>query len=171
MWNKCRKLNHSSLAQFYAAGTVIIDNHWRHAEDQPIIFDERGIINNCLTVTVDLCGELTCFCSSFARNLPTSPIAADSDDSLKQVMTPGTVKTFQNSTGLSHGKPNSSIMKTKNREKKRSQTEELYVRLTLNLNVIALFQNYCPCSQWLHLQKFLKKAWHIPTWREMPTTP
>lgn len=43
----------------------IIDNVWRHAPEQPTIYDERGIINNFLTVTVESCGDVTCFCSNF----------------------------------------------------------------------------------------------------------
>eukprot|EP00188_Purpureofilum_apyrenoidigerum_P005381 Plantae.Rhodophyta-Purpureofilum_apyrenoidigerum.ctg6948.p1 GENE.Plantae.Rhodophyta-Purpureofilum_apyrenoidigerum.ctg6948~~Plantae.Rhodophyta-Purpureofilum_apyrenoidigerum.ctg6948.p1 ORF type:complete len:523 (+),score=69.70 Plantae.Rhodophyta-Purpureofilum_apyrenoidigerum.ctg6948:290-1858(+) len=80
----------------------IIDNTWRHAPDQPTAFDERGIINNCLTVTVDFCGEKTCFCSSFARERQIAPGLIASDGECRQVMTPGTQKTFQRSTGIAY---------------------------------------------------------------------
>lgn len=44
---------------------VIIDNVWRHAPDQHIAYDERRIINNVLSVSVESCGDVTCFCSNF----------------------------------------------------------------------------------------------------------
>mmetsp|Transcript_575 Transcript_575/g.1943 ORF Transcript_575/g.1943 Transcript_575/m.1943 type:complete len:523 (-) Transcript_575:197-1765(-) len=80
----------------------IIDNTWRHAPDQPTAFDERGIINNCLTVTVDLCGDKTCFCSSLARERQNLPQLIESNSEVRQAMTPGTLKTFQRSTGIAY---------------------------------------------------------------------
>lgn len=83
---------------------VIIDNVWRHAPDQPITFDERGIINNVLSVTVEACGDVTCFCSSFFgavqpelldRQTPAAQIEAG-------VMTPKTIKRFQRNIGVAY---------------------------------------------------------------------
>uniref|UniRef100_A0A7S0BL98 B30.2/SPRY domain-containing protein n=2 Tax=Rhodosorus marinus TaxID=101924 RepID=A0A7S0BL98_9RHOD len=82
----------------------IIDNNWRHAEDQPIVYDERGIINNCLTVTIDSCGDSTCFCSSFSLSDPNSPEGVDVEaiESVKPSSAPGMMKAFQNSTGIAY---------------------------------------------------------------------
>lgn len=83
---------------------VIIDNVWQHAPDQPITFDERGIINNVLSVTVEPCGDVTCFCSSFFNNAPTE--ALDRQGVATQleagVMTPSTVQRIQRNIGVAY---------------------------------------------------------------------
>lgn len=82
---------------------VIVDNIWQHAPDQPIIFDERGIINNFLTVTVEACGDITCFCSSFygcgsADTMEKqSPMAAQIS---AELLTPKTVQRIQRNIGV-----------------------------------------------------------------------
>ncbi|KAK4533926.1 hypothetical protein CCYA_CCYA20G4808 [Cyanidiococcus yangmingshanensis] len=49
----------------------IVDGVWRHAPDQPVVQDERGILNNILTVNVELCGEGSCFCTRIYREINT----------------------------------------------------------------------------------------------------
>lgn len=87
------------------APTVIIDNLWRHAPDQQITFDERGIINNVLSVTVEACGEPTCFCSRIFGNattnaLDTATTKARNMQLRKGIMTPQTMKRFQRRIGV-----------------------------------------------------------------------
>lgn len=83
---------------------VIIDNVWRHAPDQPIVFDERGIINNRLSVTVEACGDVTCFCSNFFGGI--SADLFDKQDPVAQIeagiMTPKTIKRFQRNIGVAY---------------------------------------------------------------------
>lgn len=83
---------------------VIIDNVWRHAPDQPIAFDERGIINNVLSVTVEPCGDVTCFCTSFFDASPA--VSMDKVCPEKQIeqgiMTPKTMKRFQRNIGVAY---------------------------------------------------------------------
>lgn len=83
---------------------VIIDNVWRHAPDQPITFDERGIINNVLSVTVEACGDLTCFCSSFFSTTPSESFDKNSPVMKIDagVMTPQTIKNFQRNIGVAY---------------------------------------------------------------------
>lgn len=78
----------------------IIDNIWRHAPDQPITFDERGIINNFFTVTVGACGDVTCFCSSFfcPDNNDTSITSAGNVG----VMTPKTIQRIRRNIGVAY---------------------------------------------------------------------
>ena len=45
----------------------VVDGVWRHAPDQPSVLDERGIINNTLTVAVEACGDESCFCARILR--------------------------------------------------------------------------------------------------------
>lgn len=87
---------------FFFSSLVIIDNVWRHAPDQPIVFDERGIINNVLSVTVEACGDPTCFCSSFFDNSPVSDSDRESPETQIEcgVMTPTTVKRIQRKVGV-----------------------------------------------------------------------
>eukprot|EP00177_Eucheuma_denticulatum_P000126 GFKZ01000224.1.p1 GENE.GFKZ01000224.1~~GFKZ01000224.1.p1 ORF type:complete len:559 (+),score=56.13 GFKZ01000224.1:44-1678(+) len=82
----------------------IIDNVWRHAPDQPIAFDERGIINNVLSVTVESCGDVTCFCSSFFGNDPSDPLDWEKPDVQieRGIMTPATLKRFQRNVGVAY---------------------------------------------------------------------
>lgn len=84
-------------------GVVIIDNVWRHAPDQPITFDERGIVNNVLTVTVEACGDVTCFCSNF-EGAP--PDVVDKHPPLTQidagVITPKTIQRIQRNIGVAY---------------------------------------------------------------------
>lgn len=82
----------------------IIDNVWRHAPDQPIAFDERGIINNVLSVTVEPCGDVTCFCTSFFDSEPAVAITkAGPESRIEQgVMTPKTIKRFQRNIGVAY---------------------------------------------------------------------
>jgi hypothetical protein len=47
----------------------IVDGVWRHAPEQPVVQDERGILNNILTVNVELCGEGSCFCTRIYREI------------------------------------------------------------------------------------------------------
>lgn len=82
----------------------IIDNVWRHAPDQHITFDERGIINNVLSVTVEACGDVTCFCSNFFGN-PTSVDRTDvpKNNHLKDgIMTPDSMAKFQRTVGVAY---------------------------------------------------------------------
>lgn len=94
------------LTKLLFHSSVIIDNVWCHAPDQPIMHDERGIINNILRVTVQPCGDLTCFCTSFftssspdsdydSATTPTSQIEAG-------IMTPKTIKRFQRNIGVAY---------------------------------------------------------------------
>eukprot|EP00172_Hildenbrandia_rubra_P001827 Plantae.Rhodophyta-Hildenbrandia_rubra.ctg24367.p1 GENE.Plantae.Rhodophyta-Hildenbrandia_rubra.ctg24367~~Plantae.Rhodophyta-Hildenbrandia_rubra.ctg24367.p1 ORF type:complete len:591 (-),score=76.24 Plantae.Rhodophyta-Hildenbrandia_rubra.ctg24367:1104-2876(-) len=80
----------------------IIDNVWSHAPDQPIVFDERGIINNILSVTVESCGDPTCFCSSLlsapSANKPPQPNTKPDPG----VMTPHTMQVFQRQIGVAY---------------------------------------------------------------------
>jgi hypothetical protein len=80
---------------------VIIDNIWRHAPDQPITFDERGIINNVLSVTVEACGDVTCFCSNFYCGQKPSP-SGPSESTNVGIMTPQTMKNFQSKIGVAY---------------------------------------------------------------------
>lgn len=81
----------------------IIDNVWRHAPDQPITFDERGIINNVLSVTVEACGDVTCFCSGFySSQVQRPPLPSASVDAVEGVMTPQTMKAFQSKIGVAY---------------------------------------------------------------------
>lgn len=84
--------------------SVIIDNVWRHAPDQPIDYDERRIINNVLSVQVDPCGDLTCFCTTYFE---TSPVPSNDDKTpISQIedgiMTPKTIKQFQRNIGVAY---------------------------------------------------------------------
>ncbi|KAA8494671.1 5'-AMP-activated protein kinase subunit beta-2 [Porphyridium purpureum] len=104
----------------------IIDNVWRHAPDQPVTYDERGIINNTLLVQLESCGDSTCFCASLQEQIdqqkrePSQRYSGDNsndkDDrtggtgpdgsngasasSFHGFMTPGTTKNFQKTTGV-----------------------------------------------------------------------
>lgn len=87
------------------SATVIVDNIWRHAPDQPITFDERGIINNFLTVTVEACGDMTCFCSSFFGSTPVDGLDRQAQTAAQLgvgVMTPKTVKRIQRNIGVAY---------------------------------------------------------------------
>lgn len=92
------------VLSFYCEMTVIIDNGWQHAPDQPITFDERGIINNRLTVTVEPCGDVTCFCSSFFNKVPVDPANLQSTATQIEagIMTPSTVQRIQRNIGVAY---------------------------------------------------------------------
>lgn len=76
----------------------IVDNVWRHAPDQPVAYDERGIINNVLTVKVEACGDLTCFCASF--DTPVPPLSAVAG--VGGGMTPNTMSRFTRDVGVAY---------------------------------------------------------------------
>lgn len=76
----------------------IVDNVWRHAPDQPVAYDERGIINNVLTVTVEACGDPTCFCASF--DTPPQPLSAAAG--VGGGMTPNTMSRFTRDVGVAY---------------------------------------------------------------------
>jgi len=94
----------------------IIDNIWRHAPDQPITYDERGIINNTLSVTLESCGDHTCFCASIqhqlnqlsvntnhnSSNINTANNSTRNVDEYLVSMTPQTQKVFQKTTGVAY---------------------------------------------------------------------
>ena len=77
----------------------IVDNVWSHAPDQPIVFDERGIINNILSVTVEACGDPTCFCSSLVSGPAENPRGPEKKPD-PGVMTPQTMEEFQRKIGV-----------------------------------------------------------------------
>lgn len=97
-------LLHHLLLLLILSRPVIIDNVWRHAPDQPITFDERGIINNVLTVTVEACGDLTCFCSSFFEggSAEVVDIHAPAAQIEPGVLTPKTIKRIQRNIGVAY---------------------------------------------------------------------
>lgn len=76
----------------------IVDNVWRHAPDQPVAYDERGIINNVLTVTVEACGDPTCFCASF--DVPPAPLLTATG--VGGGMTPNTMSRFTRDVGVAY---------------------------------------------------------------------
>lgn len=81
----------------------IIDNVWRHAPDQPIVLDERGIINNELVVTVESCGDITCFCSSVsAGGPPSAQETSEEPDAEAGLITPRTIKKIQRNVGVAY---------------------------------------------------------------------
>eukprot|EP00184_Porphyridium_aerugineum_P003667 CAMPEP_0184695146 /NCGR_PEP_ID=MMETSP0313-20130426/2868_1 /TAXON_ID=2792 /ORGANISM="Porphyridium aerugineum, Strain SAG 1380-2" /LENGTH=687 /DNA_ID=CAMNT_0027153549 /DNA_START=474 /DNA_END=2537 /DNA_ORIENTATION=+ len=97
----------------------IIDNVWRHAPDQPTTHDERGIVNNCLSVKLESCGDATCFCSCLQEQLQQQQqqqdrkkereaydrhvnIQGDHLDIAEGKMTPDTTKKFQKMTGVAY---------------------------------------------------------------------
>ncbi|CAN8070688.1 unnamed protein product [Agarophyton chilense] len=82
----------------------IIDNVWRHAPEQPTAHDERGIINNVLSVQVEPCGDLTCFCTGLFGSSPIDSVGETEPMSQIEagIMTPRTIKQFQRNIGVAY---------------------------------------------------------------------